>query len=166
SGNNQDRAAGTANTGIIGPSDSDGKQASDDIVLLSQGYNNGEFFDKIAGEVLNNGSGTAEFVKVTVSFYDGGGAILGSETTYAYPSTIHPGDKSPFNIFITNNAVKDATETYEFTLQWKGTNGTDQSVQITGYPAQDSESSSDNGNNGNNGSIMDLLIRYMATERE
>ncbi len=161
--NNQDGIADPANTGISGPSNSDEKQASDDMVLLSQGYNSGEAFDKISGEVLNNGSGTAEFVKVTVSFYDDGGAILGSETTYAYPSTINPGDKSPFNVFITNNAVKDATGTSGFTLQWRGTNGTDQSVQITGYPAKDGESSSDNDSND---SIMDLLIRSMATERE
>ncbi len=167
--NNQDGIVGASNSGISGSSNSDEKKAIDDIVLLSQRYNSGQSFDKIAGEVLNNGSETAEFVKVTTSFYDGDGATLGSEMTYAYPSTINPGDKSPFNVFITNDAVKDATETYEFTLQWKGTNGTDQSVQITGYPAQDSESSSDNdntGNTGNNDSIMDILIRSMATERE
>ncbi len=161
--NNQDEAAGPANTGFSGSSSSDEKQASDDIVLLGQRYISGEAFDKISGEVLNNGSGTAEFVKVTVSFYDEGGTILGSETTYAYPSTINPGDKSPFNVFITNNAVKDATGTYEFTLQWRDTNGTDQSVLIKGYPAQDSESSSDNDSNDR---IMDELIRSMATERE
>jgi hypothetical protein len=164
--NNQDETAGPANTGISGSSSSGEKQASDDIVLLNQRYNSGQVFDKIAGEVLNNGSENAEFVKVTASFYDGDGAILGSEMTYAYPSTINPGDKSPFNVFITNDAVKNATETYGFTLQWRGINGTDQSVQITGYQSQDSESSSDNDNIGNNDSIMDVLIRSMATERE
>jgi hypothetical protein len=164
--NNQDEAAAPANNGISGFSNSDEKHAFGDIALLSQRYISGEVFDKIVGEVLNNGSGPAEFVKVTASFYDDGGAILGSEVTYAYPSTINPGDKSPFNIFITNNAVKDDTETYEFTLQWRDINGTDQSALIKGYQAQDGESSSDNDNIGNNDRIMEELIRSMATERE
>ena len=161
-GNNQDEAAGPANTGIGVSSNSDEKQASGDIVLLSQRYISGESFDRIAGEVLNNGSGTAEFVKINASFYDAGRAIVGSEMTYAYPSTINPGDRSPFNVFITNNAVKDDAETYEFNLQWGGINGTDQSVLIKGYPAQDAEPSPDNGNND---IIMNELIRSMATER-
>ena len=164
-GNNQDEAAVRANTGISGYINSDGKQSSGDVVLLSQKYISGDVFDRIAGEVLNNGSGTAEFVKINASFYDGDGAILESEMTYAYPSTINPKDKSPFNVFITNDAVKNSTETYEFTLQWRGINGTEQSVLIRGYPAQDSESGSDNGNKDNNDIIMDELIRSMATER-
>ena len=84
--------------------------------------------------------------------------------TYAYPSTINPGYKSPpSNVFITYDAVKNATETCGFSLQWRGTNGTDQSVQTTGYPAQDGGSSYDNGTNG---IIMNILIRSMTTERE
>lgn len=163
--NNQHGTAGPGNTSISGSASSNSgekQQASDGIVLLSQRYNSGQSFDRIAGEVLNNGSETAEFVKVTTLFYDGDGAILGSEMTYAYPSTINPGDKSPFNVLITNDAVKNATDTYEFTLQWRGINGTDQSVQIAGNPTQDGEPSSDSGNNGNNDSIADILIRYMA----
>jgi hypothetical protein len=86
--------------------------------------------------------------------------------TYAYPSTINPGDKSPFNVFITNDVVTDDAETYGFSIQWRNINGTDQSVLIKGHPAQDSESGSDNDNIGNNDRIMDELIRSMATERE
>src|SRR5262249_685711 len=70
--------------------------SNDDLVLLSQKYNEERFGDKLVGEVLNNGSITAEYVKVSASFYDQNGAIIGSEFTYTEPSTIRPGERAAF----------------------------------------------------------------------
>ena len=105
-------------------------QTNDDIILLSQRYNDEEFSDKIVGEVLNNGTSLAEFVEITVSFYDSNGLLVGTESSYADPSTIEPNNKSPFEIFISSDAIKEDGEKYEFTLQWRDIDGNDKSVRI------------------------------------
>jgi hypothetical protein len=126
-------------------------QTNNDIVLLSQRYNNEEFSDKIVGEVLNNGTSTAEFVEITASFYDSNGLIVGTESTYADPSTIEPGNKSPFEIFITSDAVESDAENYDFILQWRDIDGNDKSVRVLGDSSgtDTSENNRDNNNNDN-----------------
>jgi hypothetical protein len=67
-----------------------------DIALLGQRYNEEPFSAQIVGEVSNNGTATAEFVQATISFYDAGGQIVGTETGYSDPTTVEPGSKAPF----------------------------------------------------------------------
>jgi len=121
---------------------------NDDIVLLSQRYNEERFGDKIVGEVLNNGSITAEYVKVSASFYDQNGAIIGSEFTYAEPSTIRPGDRAAFTMYISSETIEDDTERYEFTIQWNDEDFNEFSNRVTG--TQGDSSSNDNNDNDNN----------------
>jgi hypothetical protein len=121
-------------------------QPLNDLVLLSQRYNSERFGDEIVGEILNNGTITAEYAKVSVSFYDANGAILGSEFTYADPSTLAPGQRAAFTIFITSDTIADDTETYEFTLQWQDNDFNEFSKRITGEQAQ----TNDNDNNNDN----------------
>ncbi|HET6589500.1 MAG TPA: FxLYD domain-containing protein [Candidatus Nitrosocosmicus sp.] len=125
-----------------------------DLVLLSQRYNDERFGDEIIGEILNNGTITAEYAKVSVSFYDENGAILGSDFTYTDPSTIAPDQKTAFNIFITSDTIEDDTETYEFTLQWQNNDFNDFSKRITGEQVQaidndDNDNDDDNNDNDN-----------------
>jgi hypothetical protein len=127
-------------------------QPVNDLVLLSQRYNDESFGDEIVGEILNNGTITAEYAKVSVSFYDENGAILGSQYTYTDPSTIDPGQKAAFNIFITSDTIEDDTETYEFTLQWQDNDFNDFSKRITGEQVQaiDNNDNDDNNNDNDN----------------
>jgi hypothetical protein len=128
-------------------------QPVNDLVLLSQRYNDERFGDEIVGEILNNGTITAEYAKVSVSFYDENGAILGSQYTYTDPSTIAPGQKAAFNIFITSDTIEDDTETYEFTLQWQDNDFNDFSKRITGEQVQaidDNDNDNDNDDNNDN----------------
>jgi hypothetical protein len=126
-------------------------QPPNDLVLLSQKYNDERFGDEIVGEILNNGTIAAEFAKVTVSFYDENSAILGSESTYADPSTISPGQRAAFTIFITSDAIEDDTETYEFTLQWQDSDSNDYSKRITGEPTQTNDNDDGSNTNDDNG---------------
>jgi hypothetical protein len=135
-------------------------QSNDEIVLLSQRYNNEEFGDRIVGEVLNNGTSTAEFVKVTVSFYDVNGLLVGTEMSYADPSTIEPNNKSPFTIFISGDAIENEAENYEFTLQWRDIDGNDKSVRVAGDTSaagnsEDNENTNDSGEDNSNDSGED-----------
>jgi hypothetical protein len=141
---------GLQSTSTTGSSNNGQTQSSNDLVLLSQRYNNERFGDEIVGEILNNGTITAEFAKVSVSFYDENGAILGSEFTYADPSTISPGQRAAFTIFITSDTIEDDTETYEFTLQWQDSDSNDFSKRITGEPAQTTDNDDSSNTNDNN----------------
>jgi hypothetical protein len=127
---------------------------NDDIVLLSQRYNEERFGDEIFGEVLNNGSNTAEYVKVSASFYDQSGAIIGSEFTYAEPSTIRPGDRAAFTMYISSEAIEDDTERYEFTIQWNDEDFNEFSNRITGTQVG-SNNNNDNDNNDNDNNDND-----------
>ncbi|HZD35624.1 MAG TPA: FxLYD domain-containing protein [Nitrososphaeraceae archaeon] len=123
-----------------------------DIILLSQRYNQERFSDTIVGEVENNGTATADFVQVTVSFYDSNGQIVGREFTYADPSTVEPGMRSPFEVFITSDTIQDETETYEFTLQWTNPDGSKDSTRVMGETAesQDGDNDDNDSDNDNN----------------
>jgi hypothetical protein len=70
------------------------------VILLSQRYNEEEFSNEIVGEVENNGTEPVEYVKVAVTFYDDNGNVVGTGNTYADPSDLAPGMKSPFKILI------------------------------------------------------------------
>jgi hypothetical protein len=72
SGDTEDRASGSSGStsNLVGANEAE-------IVLLSQRYNQEQFGDTIVGEVENNGTGTADFVQVSVSFYDSNGQIVG-----------------------------------------------------------------------------------------
>jgi len=125
-----------------------------DIVLLSQRYNQEQFSDTIVGEVENNGTETAEFVQVSVSFYDSNGQIVGREFTYTDPSTVEPGMRSPFEVLITSETIQDETERYEFTLQWNNPDGSQDSKRVAGLTEggqtseEESNNEEDDGNNG------------------
>lgn len=97
----------------------EGGQAS--VIVLSSKYTNKESGDEIIGEVLNNGSGTAEFVKISISFYDQNHQIIDYESSYADPSTIEPGQRSPFVVFISSDSPieKQMAASYEIIVQWR-----------------------------------------------
>lgn len=55
---------------------------------------------------------------------------MASEDTYADPGTIRSGAKSPFKIYISDEAVGQEAETYEFILQWQDENGSEESRRV------------------------------------
>jgi hypothetical protein len=64
------------------------------ILLESQEYEKGTFGDETIGELTNNGTNTADFVKVTATFHNAAGNIVGTDLAYTDPSSIQPGDES------------------------------------------------------------------------
>lgn len=50
------------------------------------------------GEVKNNGTETAKFVKVIATFYDISNVVLGSDFTYTNPDTIEAGQSASYTI--------------------------------------------------------------------
>ena len=93
------------------------------VILLSQRYIEERVSSEVAGEVENNGTESVENVKVTATFYDSKGNIVGTQKTYSDPSDLRPSMKAHFEIFLTNNSIIDATETYGFTISWDNLDG-------------------------------------------
>jgi hypothetical protein len=52
----------------------------------------------IVGEVKNNLQSNIQYVKLTATFYDAGGKMIGSDFTYAELDILKPNQKSPFEI--------------------------------------------------------------------
>jgi hypothetical protein len=100
-------------------------RAQPDISLVSQRYIEESFSNQIVGEVLNNGTEAAEFVEATASFYDANGQIVGTEYTFADPSTVQQGTKSPFTISIISETINNEAASYSITLQWQDSEGND-----------------------------------------
>ena len=96
------------------------ESGTESIIVLSSKYTNKESGDEIIGEVLNNGSGTAEFVKISISFYDQNHQIIDYASTYADPSKIEPGKRSPFVVFISSDSPieRQMAASYEIIVQW------------------------------------------------
>jgi hypothetical protein len=96
------------------------------IELLSERYNG----NNLEGEVMNNGTSVAKSVKVSASFYDVNGDIVATEYSYADPSTIKPGDKSPFKIYTSDEVIQLVAKSYELILQWLDAEGEENSKRV------------------------------------
>jgi len=145
---NQDENIGSTNAYINSLSNSNESHTRAEIALLSQQYNSEGSGDKIVGEAINNGSASAQSVKVSASFYNQNGSIIGSASSPTDPSTIEPGNKAAFNIPISSDTIESDTENYELILQWKDTQHT---VRVIGEQAEggeDSDSGSEDSDSG------------------
>ena len=87
-----------------------------DLNITSSTY----FFDdgnfKIVGEVLNNGSGNRELVKVVVTLYDGNNNVIGTELSYTNPSDLFSKQTAPFEIIIGQGDVSNTSAIKSFKL--------------------------------------------------
>jgi len=103
------------------------------IVLTSQKFkkSSSDYRDLI-GQVKNIGNGTAEWVKILMTFYDKNGDVLSTEFNYAEVKTLHPGQKSTFTKMISKDDIQ-GMDYYEIGLQWNNPDGTEgyiESAQI------------------------------------
>lgn len=94
--------------------------AGPDMALLSARFNDNQFGGQIVGEVMNNGSESAEFTQALVKFRGADGAVIDLASTYANKRVIVSGDASPFNILIGSDIVENRGKTYDLTLKWQG----------------------------------------------
>jgi hypothetical protein len=134
-GDTPDQTQASSNSGFIVPKNNGDETKNNDLILLNQKYNNEKFGDHIVGELLNNGTETANFVMVSVSFYDEDGIILGSVSGVTEPSSIPPGGKAAFDIIITSRTIDHDSEKYEFSIQWSGEDFNQHTVRITDPPS-------------------------------
>lgn len=89
-----------------------------DIILLSHRYNEDSFSDEIVGEVENNSTITYDKydVNIDASFYDSAGTLVGSEQGFIDAESLNEGDRSAFNIFISDDAIRNEAVTYDLSI--------------------------------------------------
>jgi hypothetical protein len=59
-------------------------------------------FYHVIGEVTNQGSGKATFVKVSGTFYNSSGSAVAADFTYTDPKDLEPGQTAPFEMVVTS----------------------------------------------------------------
>lgn len=102
---------------------------TDDVVLLSHRLKKGSGdYNDIIGQVKNIGSDTVEFIKIGLTVYDKNGDVVGTDSTYADATTLESSQKSSFDIISTKDNF-DGMESYELSLHWRDSDGTDQYVE-------------------------------------
>jgi len=114
-----------------------------DMVLLSQNYSGTGFAHEIVGEILNNGSSTAKSVEISATLYDDRDKKVGYESTRTQPTTIHPGDKSTFNLPLLNATIESVADRYEFTVKWMDEHSSDYFTQLMGGKIADNSAGND-----------------------
>jgi hypothetical protein len=54
---------------------------------------------------MNQSPVTVRFVKIIAIFYNANGQVIGTESTYADPSQLVPGQRAPFEIVVLGGSV-------------------------------------------------------------
>ena len=67
-------------------------------ILSENTYIDNRGYAKVVGEVKNNLQSNINYVKLTATFYDAGGKVVGTDFTYAELDILKPNQKSPFEI--------------------------------------------------------------------
>jgi hypothetical protein len=69
------------------------------LTILSHNANIDDLgYHKIVGEVKNDGTKEATYVKVVCTYYSAGGEVIGTSFTYTDPEDIDTGDSAPFEL--------------------------------------------------------------------
>ena len=76
--------------------------SNDPLYITSYSFDKDNLLDNevlnIIGEIKNNDTETADFVKLTATFYDANNRTLGSEVAFTDPTTLEPGQSGPFKM--------------------------------------------------------------------
>ena len=82
------------------------KKESNGLTILSHdSYINSAGTMHLIGEVVNNASSSAEYVKIIGTFYDNTNKVVGTSFTYTEPSDLGPYEKAPFDLILQDTTI-------------------------------------------------------------
>lgn len=67
---------------------------------------------KVVGEVRNVGSDNLSYVRLTATFYDSSNTVVGTDFTFSDIDILVPGQKSPFELFLLDDAASASVDHY------------------------------------------------------
>jgi hypothetical protein len=77
--------------------------ADSEVTILSyDSYIDTVGFFHVVGEVQNTGTVALRYVEIIATFYNSSGVVVATDFTFADLSTVHVGEKSPFDILFTD----------------------------------------------------------------
>jgi hypothetical protein len=106
------------------------------IILIEQKYKSDRFSDEIFGKVKNIGNGTADWVKISFTFFNKKGEIIGTDYTYADQKTLQQGQKSTFKELI-DEKTGDKVKAFEVSLTWNNPDDTEEYVENVDVEQED-----------------------------
>ena len=110
-------------------------EAAGQAVILN---NHTGFFDSlgyyhVVGEVQNTGDGALQYVKITATFYDSGGAVVATSFTYTMIEILHAGQKSPFDVFLFDKAQSAKVDHYALSVSYDQSGGLPVGLEILSH---------------------------------
>lgn len=88
------------------------------IELLKHKIEKGEFMNRFVGQVKNSLNDLVSTVKITITFYDKHGDIIGTKYRYTDPQDILPQSKVSFEMYMDKNI--ENIKSYDVTITWNG----------------------------------------------
>lgn len=88
-------------------------------ILSSSQINNSFGSVYIVGEVRNDLSELVQFVQIVGTFYDSAGLLIDTDYTYTDLDYLRPGEKSPFNLIISDASVAQRIDSYTLAVNWE-----------------------------------------------
>jgi hypothetical protein len=87
------------------------------INILSQtSYVDSIDYFHVIGEVQNNAPESMEFVKITATFYDAAGKVVGTDFGYTTMDILRPAERSPFEILLTDKEQSQKIDNYKLSV--------------------------------------------------
>ena len=87
-------------------------------ILSSSQINNSFGSVYVVGEVRNDLSDLVQFVQIVGTFYDSAGVLIDTDFTYTDLDYLRPGEKSPFNLIISDESVAQRIDSYTLSVNW------------------------------------------------
>ncbi|WP_051963008.1 fibronectin type III domain-containing protein [Mesoaciditoga lauensis] len=87
-------------------------------ILQTNSYVDSIGYLNVIGVVQNDGTENLKYVEIDATFYDKNNNVVGSNFTYTYMDILTPGQKSPFDVFISKPANYDH---YKLSLSYEET---------------------------------------------
>ena len=88
------------------------------LEILSHKIKEGQFSDKLIGQLQNNLNDKVQFVEVIATFYDQAGDIVGTNNGFTNPTDLSPGMKAPFDLNL-DEGLTDELASYDLTVSWR-----------------------------------------------
>jgi hypothetical protein len=79
-----------------------GSSTTTGLIIISSVNSKSDSYYKVTGEVQNNTNNVINFPKIVATFYDVNGVIVATDFTYASITPLQVGQKSPFEISVSN----------------------------------------------------------------
>ncbi len=89
------------------------------VIQNDSSYTDSIGYYHVVGEVLNTGDASLTLIKISGVFKDSGSQVVDTELTYAYADYLPAGQKTPFDLFISDTQRSAHVASYNLALEYE-----------------------------------------------